>query len=105
MGIGLRRRAADLTVLRRLGAGSALLSRAFLVEQGLVAGAGAIAGLAIGVLVSALTVPLAVLTPAAARPVPAPALVLPWGPIAALAAGLPAAILLLSWTITLRRRP
>jgi hypothetical protein len=104
IGIGLRRRAADLAVLRRLGAGSALLARAFLVEQSLVAGAGAIGGLAVGVLVSALTVPLAVLTPAAARPVPAPALVLPWGPIAALAAGLPAAILLLSWAITLRRR-
>jgi hypothetical protein len=104
MGIGLRRRAGDLAVLRRLGAGPGLLLRAFLLEQGMVAGAGALAGLAAGVLVSVLTVPLVIMTPDAARPVPAPELVLPWWPIGALTAGLPAAILVLSWAMAGRRR-
>jgi hypothetical protein len=102
MWVSLRHRAGEVAVLRRLGAGSGLLNRAFLIEQGLVAGAGSLAGLATGLAAAALTVPLAVLTPAGARPVPEPALVLPWWPIAVLAAGLPAAILVAGWAVAAR---
>jgi hypothetical protein len=105
MWVGLRRRAGEWTVLHTLGAGAPLLSRAVLVERGLVAGAGVLAGVGVGVVVSALTVPLVVLTPAAMRPVPAPALVLAWWPAAAIGAGLLLAILALSSVITAAGRP
>jgi hypothetical protein len=67
-----RRRAGELTVLHALGAGPWLLTRSLLVEQALLAGIGALAGLFTGVLVAIAVAPLLVLTPAAARPVPAP---------------------------------
>ncbi|BCJ50168.1 hypothetical protein Asp14428_16430 [Actinoplanes sp. NBRC 14428] len=68
----IRRRAGELAVLHALGAGPGLLTRSLLVEQSLLAGIGALAGLVAGVLVAIAVVPLLVLTPAAARPVPAP---------------------------------
>ena len=66
-----RRRAGELAVLHALGAGPRLLSRSLLVEQAFLAGIGALAGLLAGVLVAIAVAPLLVLTPAAARPVPA----------------------------------
>ncbi len=73
-----RRRAGELAVLHALGAGPRLLSRSLLVEQGLLAGIGALTGLLAGVLVAIAVAPLLVLTPAAARPVPAPLPAVDW---------------------------
>jgi hypothetical protein len=105
MWVGVRRRAGEWMVLHTLGAGASLLGRAFLVERGLIAGAGVLAGVGVGVVVSALTVPLVVLTPAALRPVPEPSLVMPWWPVAAIGVGLLLAILVLSLVITAAARP
>ncbi len=66
-----RRRAGELAVLHALGAGPRLLTRSLLAEQAFLAGIGALAGLLAGVLVAIAMAPLLVLTPAAARPVPA----------------------------------
>ncbi|WP_149100725.1 FtsX-like permease family protein [Actinoplanes teichomyceticus] len=65
-----RHRAVELAVLHTLGAGPRLLARSLVVEQALLAGLGALAGLGVGLLVAATMAPLLVLTPAAARPVP-----------------------------------
>jgi hypothetical protein len=73
-----RRRVAELTVLYTLGSAPRLLTRSLLVEQGLLAGFGALTGLLAGVLVAAVMAPLLVLTSAAARPVPAPVLAVDW---------------------------
>ena len=73
-----RRRAGELAVLHALGAGPRLLTRSLLVEQGLLAGIGALAGLLTGVLVAIAVAPLLVLTPAAARPVPVPLPAIDW---------------------------
>ena len=73
-----RRRTAELAVLHTLGAAPRLLARSLLVEQAMLAGFGALAGLLAGVLVAAAMAPLLVLTPAAARPVPAPLLAIDW---------------------------
>ncbi|MEV4703404.1 FtsX-like permease family protein [Actinoplanes sp. NPDC049316] len=67
-----RRRADELAVLHALGAEPRLLTRSLLVEQGFLAGIGALAGLLGGALVAVAVAPLLVLTPAAERPVPAP---------------------------------
>ncbi|GAA2555056.1 ABC transporter permease [Winogradskya consettensis] len=73
-----RRRLRELAVLHTLGAGPRVLTRALLTEQAFLAGVGVLAGLAVGVAVTATVAPLLVLTPQAARPVPEPALVLDW---------------------------
>lgn len=73
-----RRRAGELAVLHALGAGPRLLTRSLLVEQAFLAGIGALAGLLTGVLVAIAVAPLLVLTPAAARPVPAPLPAVEW---------------------------
>jgi ABC-type antimicrobial peptide transport system permease subunit len=49
-----------------------------LVEQALLAGAGAVAGLVSGVLVAIAMAPLVMLTPAATRPVPLPIPQIDW---------------------------
>ncbi|AEV83469.1 hypothetical protein ACWT_2447 [Actinoplanes sp. SE50] len=81
-----RHRSVELAVLHTLGAGPRLLARSLIVEQALLAGLGAVAGLAVGLLVAAGMVPQMVLTPAAARPVPDALLRVLWGRTAGSAA-------------------
>jgi hypothetical protein len=102
--IGLRRRAGEYQVLRTLGAPQSALVRSIVVENALVGGAGALAGVLAGLLAAAATVPLVIRTPEAARPVPAPTLILPWWPIAAIALALPVAVVALSWVLARARR-
>ncbi|MEV6304714.1 FtsX-like permease family protein [Actinoplanes sp. NPDC051861] len=75
-----RQRSGELAVLHTLGAGPHLLARSLVVEQAFLAGVGALAGLAVGLLVAGAMAPLLVLTPAAVRPVPEPVLEVGWLP-------------------------
>ncbi|GIF05581.1 FtsX-like permease family protein [Actinoplanes siamensis] len=74
-----RHRAVELAVLHTLGAGPRLLASSLVVEQALLAGLGALAGLGVGLLVAAAMAPLLVLTPAAGRPIPDAVLQVLWG--------------------------
>jgi hypothetical protein len=78
-----RRRAGELAVLHTLGAGPRLLARSLVVEQAFLAGVGALAGLAVGLLVAGAMAPLLVLTPTAVRPVPEPVVEVGWLPTVA----------------------
>jgi hypothetical protein len=72
------RRAGELAILHTLGAGPRLLARSMVIEQAFLAGVGALAGLATGLLVAGAMAPLLVLTPTAVRPVPEPELQVGW---------------------------
>nr|WP_198171278.1 FtsX-like permease family protein [Actinoplanes awajinensis] len=72
-------RSVELAVLHTLGAGPRLLARSLVIEQALLAGLGALTGLAVGLVVAAAMAPLLVLTPAAGRPVPDALLEVLWG--------------------------
>ncbi|GAA4602310.1 ABC-type lipoprotein release transport system permease subunit [Actinoplanes octamycinicus] len=74
-----RHRSVELAVLHTLGAGPRLLARSLIIEQALLAGLGALAGLGVGLLVAAAMAPLLVLTPAAGRPQPEAWLEILWG--------------------------
>ncbi|MDI1461826.1 ABC transporter permease [Catellatospora sp. KI3] len=76
-----RRRIGELAVLHTLGAGPRLLAGALIVEQAFLAGLGVTVGLVVGIGVAATMAPLIILTPSAARPVPAPLLSLDWLPV------------------------
>lgn len=101
-----RRRIGELAVLHTLGATPRLLARALIAEQAFLAGIGVTVGLVIGAGVGATMAPLVILTPAADRPVPAPAFELAGRPVAATAAGLLLVALVLSGfiAVTVRRR-
>ena len=73
-----RHRIGEFSVLHTLGASPRLLARALLAEQTFLAGIGVGVGLLLGAAVGATMAPLVVLTPAAGRPVPAPAFALAW---------------------------
>ncbi|SCF38624.1 FtsX-like permease family protein [Micromonospora matsumotoense] len=83
-----RHRIGEFSVLHTLGASPRLLARALLAEQTFLAGIGVGVGLLLGAAVGATMAPLVVLTPAAGRPVPAPAFALAWTPIGWTVAGL-----------------
>jgi hypothetical protein len=83
-----RRRVGEFAVLRTLGAGSGLLSRALLAEQSVLAGLGVLSGLLVGIGVAATMAPLVILTPSADRPEPAPLISVPWLFVGATAVGL-----------------
>ena len=101
-----RRRLGEFAVLRTLGAGTGLLSRALLAEQSVLAGLGVVAGLLVGVGVASTMAPLVILTPSAGRPEPPPLLAVPWLPVGATAGGLLAVSLLLGALVaaSLRQR-
>ncbi|MGC4846034.1 FtsX-like permease family protein [Micromonospora sp. DT15] len=83
-----RRRLGEFAVLHTLGATPRLMARALLAEQTFLAGIGVGVGLLLGTAVSATMAPLVILTPAAGRPTPPAAFVLPWVPIGLTAVGL-----------------
>jgi hypothetical protein len=101
-----RRRVGEFAVLQTMGAGSRLLSRAVLAEQGFLAGLGVLVGLAVGIGVAATLAPLLILTPSADRPEPEALLSVPWLPVLGTAVGLFAAAMLVSGAVaaTLGRR-
>ncbi|WP_406036662.1 ABC transporter permease [Micromonospora sp. NBC_00898] len=101
-----RHRLTEFAVLHTLGAAPRLLARALLAEQAFLAGIGVGVGLLVGAGVAATMVPLVILTPAAGRPVPEAAFLLPWPPIGLTALGLLLAALAFSAAITtgIRRR-
>ena len=101
-----RRRVGEFAVLQTMGAGSRLLARAVLVEQGFLAGLGVLVGLGIGLAVAATLAPLVILTPSADRPEPPALLSVPWLPVLGTATGLLAVALVLSGVVaaTLGRR-
>lgn len=101
-----RRRVGEFAVLQTMGAGSRLLARAVLVEQGFLAGLGVLVGLGIGLGVAATLAPLVILTPSADRPEPPALLSVPWLPVLGTATGLLAVALVLSGVVaaTLGRR-
>ncbi|MGC4756462.1 FtsX-like permease family protein [Micromonospora trifolii] len=83
-----RRRIGEFAVLHTLGATPRLMARALLAEQAFLAGIGVGVGLLLGTAVGATMAPLVILTPAAGRPIPPAAFVLPWVPIGLTAVGL-----------------
>ncbi|MFU8850646.1 FtsX-like permease family protein [Micromonospora sp. SL1-18] len=95
-----RRRMTEFAVLHTLGAAPRLLARALLAEQSFLAGIGVGVGLLVGAGVAATMVPRVILTPAAGRPVPDAALIVPWTPVGATALGLLAIALMFSAIIT-----
>jgi hypothetical protein len=101
-----RRRVGEFAVLQTMGAGSRLLARAVLAEQGFLAGLGVLVGLGVGIGVAATLAPLLILTPTADRPEPEPLLSVPWLPVLGTAVGLFAAAMLVSGAVaaTLGRR-
>ncbi|MFJ5886631.1 FtsX-like permease family protein [Kitasatospora cineracea] len=86
-------RAREFAVLAALGASRRRLLRTVAAEQGVLAVLGVGTGLLLGTLLVHLVVPLVVLTPAAARPLPAVLVRLPLGQVAVLAVVTAAALL------------
>ncbi|MGW2884476.1 FtsX-like permease family protein [Streptomyces griseoruber] len=98
-----RERAAEFAVLRALGAPRRDLARLVATEQSLLVGAGLLAGLGLGTVLTRAVVPLIVLTSDAARPVPPVLVELPLPRVALLLAGVAAPLLLITAASALRR--
>ncbi|MDG9710010.1 FtsX-like permease family protein [Streptomyces sp. DH10] len=98
-----RERSAEFAVLRALGAPRRDLARLVATEQSLLIGAGLLAGLGLGTVLTRAVVPLIVLTSDAARPVPAVLVELPVSRVALLLAGVAAPLLLITAAAALRR--
>ncbi|MGW4034702.1 FtsX-like permease family protein [Streptomyces sp. NPDC004778] len=98
-----RERAAELGVLRALGAPRRQLARMIAAEQGVLIALALLIGLGIGTVLTRAVVPLIVLTGQADRPVPPVLVDLPAGQVAALLAGVAALPLVIVATMALRR--
>jgi hypothetical protein len=98
-----RERSAEFAVLRALGTPRRDLARLVATEQSLLIGAGLLAGLGLGTVLTRAVVPLIVLTSDAARPVPPVLVELPVARVALLLAGVAAPLLLISVVSALRR--
>lgn len=98
-----RERSAEFAVLRALGAPRRDLARLVATEQSLLIGAGLLAGLGLGTVLTRAVVPLIVLTSGAARPLPPVLVELPVPQVALLLVGVAAPLLLITVAAALRR--
>ncbi|MER5180777.1 FtsX-like permease family protein [Streptomyces sp. NPDC002896] len=98
-----RERSAEFAVLRALGAARRDLARLVAVEQSLLIGVGLLTGLGLGTVLTRAVVPLIVLTPQAARPVPHVLVELPVAQVSLLLAGVAALPLLITAASAVRR--
>ncbi|MEU6909892.1 FtsX-like permease family protein [Streptomyces coeruleorubidus] len=98
-----RERSAEFAVLRALGTPRRDLARLVATERSLLIGAGLLAGLGLGTVLTRAVVPLIVLTSDAARPVPPVLVELPVSRVALLLAGVAAPLLLITAAAALRR--
>ncbi|MBR8641146.1 FtsX-like permease family protein [Streptomyces tuirus] len=98
-----RERSAEFAVLRALGTPRRDLARLVATEQSLLIGAGLLAGLGLGTVLTRAVVPLIVLTSGAERPVPPVLVELPVSQVALLLAGVAAPLLLITAASALRR--
>ncbi len=98
-----RERAAEFAVLRALGTPRRDLARLVATEQSLLIGAGLLAGLGLGTVLTRAVVPLIVLSSSAARPAPPVLVELPGPRVALLLAGVAAPLLLITVASALRR--
>ncbi|MGV9287579.1 FtsX-like permease family protein [Streptomyces sp. NPDC003719] len=99
----LRERGAEFAVLRALGAPRRRLARAVAAEQGVLVALALLVGAALGAVLARAVVPLIVLTPEAAHPVPAVLVELPVGRVAVLLAAVAVTPLLVTAVLALRR--
>lgn len=99
----LRERGAEFAVLRALGATRRRLARTVAVEQMVLVGLALLVGTALGAVLTRAVIPLIVLTPQAARPVPDVLVELPAARIAVLLAAVALTPLLVTAALALRR--
>jgi hypothetical protein len=85
--IGSRERLSEFVVLRALGLSRRQIRGMLLIEQTFLVGLGLVIGLLIGVGVSALVVPLVVISPTAEATIPTVLLEVPWNVLGASAIG------------------
>jgi hypothetical protein len=86
--VSARERLGELALLRALGAAPGQLFGLLAVEQAFLVGLGCLAGVALGVLIARLVVPLVLLTAQATRAVPPVVVDVPWPAVLGLAAAL-----------------
>jgi hypothetical protein len=106
-----RERARDMALLDALGTSGRQMTGLLCLEQALLAGLAAAAGLILGALLSRLIIPAVSLTAQAAHPVPPVLVDIPWGPAVAIAvaiAALPTLMVAIAarhrWSTTARLR-
>jgi hypothetical protein len=106
-----RERARDMALLDALGISGRQMTGLLCLEQALLAGLAAAAGLILGALLSRLIIPAVSLTAQAAHPVPPVLVEIPWGPAVAIAvaiAALPTLMVAVAarhrWSTTARLR-
>ncbi len=99
----LRERGTEFAVLRALGASRLRLARTVAAEQGVLVGLALLTGAALGAVLSRAVIPLTVLTPQAARPVPGVHVTLPYDRVAVLLAATVLVPLLVTAALALRR--
>ncbi|MFB6769023.1 FtsX-like permease family protein [Streptomyces sp. NPDC056337] len=99
----LRERGAEFAILRALGAPRRRLARTVAVEQAVLLVLALLVGTALGAVLTRAVIPLIVLTPQAAHPVPDVLVALPAGRVALLLAGVAVTPLLVTAVLALRR--
>ncbi|WP_224338720.1 FtsX-like permease family protein [Streptomyces olivaceus] len=99
----LRERRAEFAVLRALGAPRRRLARTVAVEQGVLLALALLVGAALGTVLARAVIPLIVLTPQAAHPVPDVLVALPAARVAFLLAAVALPPLLVTAALTLGR--